>query len=91
MEIEQKPFNFEELGLPVNFLEINAIDSEFFYALTDDLKMEILLDYLPKDQPNHSQETDQLEFLNTLPPNLREEVLLTYPDEILQSLPESIQ
>ena len=79
MEIEPL-FDFEALGLPSNFLEVHDIDSEFFYSLTDELRTEILLDYLPKDNATN----EHLEFLNSLPPNLREEVLLTTTEDILQ-------
>jgi hypothetical protein len=61
-------------------LEIHEIDPEFFYSLTDELRTEILLDYLPKDTSTNEHQ----EFLNSLPPNLREEVLLTTPEDILQ-------
>jgi hypothetical protein len=61
-------------------LEIHEIDPEFFYSLTDELRTEILLDYLPKDTNTNEHQ----EFLNSLPPNLREEVLLTTPEDILQ-------
>ena len=46
--------------------------------------MEILLDYLPLDSPALNED---LEFLNTLPPHLREEVLLTTPENILFAMP----
>ncbi len=47
MEIEPRPFDFAALGLPNDFLSQNSIDPEFFYSLTDELRMEILTDYLP--------------------------------------------
>jgi hypothetical protein len=34
---------------------------------------------------------DNLAFINSLPPNLREEALLTSDEVFLQSLPEDIQ
>ena len=47
MDIEPKPFSFSELGLPADFLEQHQIDRELFFSLSDDLKMEILMDYMP--------------------------------------------
>jgi hypothetical protein len=46
--------------------------------------MEILLDYLPRDS---NAINEDLEFLNTLPPHLRDEVLLTTPEEVLYTMP----
>jgi len=85
MDIEPQ-FDFAALGLPENFLELHEIDPEFFYSLTDELRTEVLLDFLPKDSQN-----EHLEFLNSLPPNLREEVLLTTPEEILLQMPQLVQ
>ena len=84
MEIESSGINFEDLGLPANFLQLHNIDPSFFNGLSEDIKMEIILEYLPKDdnpvqnnQPALSNEQQNLDFLNSLPLNLREEVLLT--------------
>ena len=56
MEIEPKPFDFESLGLPSDFLQQNSIDPDFFYSLTDELRMEILMDYMPSQpQPANQQ------------------------------------
>lgn len=48
MEIEG--INFEDLGLPSNFLELNSIDPQIFNGLSDELKMEIIMEFLPRDE-----------------------------------------
>ena len=57
MEIEPSPFDFQSLGLPTDFLEQNAIDRDFFYSLTDELRMEILMDYMPANPQPVQQES----------------------------------
>jgi len=86
MDIEPQGINFEELGIRPDFLEINNIDPSYFNALPEDQKMDIILQFLPKDDnpvvPSTSNlDMDNLAFINSLPPNLREEALLT-SDEV---------
>jgi hypothetical protein len=53
MEIEPQGINFEELGIRSDFLEINNIDPSYFNALPEEQKMDIILQFLPKDEnPN---------------------------------------
>jgi hypothetical protein len=49
MEIEGG-LNFEDLGLPINFLEQHNIDAQIFNGLSDELKMEIIIEFLPRDE-----------------------------------------
>ena len=62
----QSSINFEDLGLPANFLEINHIDPVYFNSLSEDLQMDIILQNLPKDK---SEEPSNNNALNP-PPQL---------------------
>ncbi len=114
-------FNFVNLGLPENFLEVAEIDPTFFYALPEDLQTELALQHgealnlrrqpmaqTPPPNPENQQNSDipnlsdsqrnlvetannNMIFLSSLAPDMREEVLLSCPDEFLLSLPNDIQ
>ena len=55
-DIDIKPvaINFEDLGLPADFLSLHNIDQEYFNSLSEEMQMDIILQNLPKD-PSESQ------------------------------------
>lgn len=81
-------------------LDGSTLDPEFLAALPEDVRREvidrdrrerqILADAEPRLDPSDAQDMDNANFLASLSPELRADILLTADDEFLQSLPPNI-